>query len=739
MFPHQKRSPNFPPCVLTEKRAYESRDITAVISIRAHEKNPWVLDRLELLADFYQNSPIFMIVDFGSAPPYSERLREICGRNGFIYLPVNDSGVFSLSIARNEGAHAAQTDLLYFTDIDFFSSPGHYSDLARYANDHDFSVVRDIVLNLPAYHLTAESTDEFFQTPPQARHRFMEQIAVMATESTPLPVAEFIAPYSNNFLCTKDFFQIVGGYDSSFRGHGSEDFELMIRMAHHTRAAELPALLADDLYKPNSRAFFGPRPYTGFRRLGEAVSFRSESSGFKAFHLWHPCPEGDPWRAANDWSRDSLRASVSKYLETPEKLACIDHMPRLKTALCICKDAEHYGYFLPFRALGYRLELVTDDSEAQVKAARSLLADGKVDAFMIFNPYMKSHSAFHELFLFAKECGLEIIVAERGALPSTIYYAPDVSYNDPEFLNYDRVHIEIDEKALVAADKICDRIRSGAWTLENLTGYQETLTSRSTLPATGRLRVFIPLQLSDDMAVTKFVTPTQSYQDFSASICETARKHPDIVFVVKAHPLNLEPFSGSVPNVIVCANEENVHALIDLCDATLCYNSGVGLLSLIHGKPTVTIGNAFYNVASTGNRAASFQEAVEMLASGAFGPPSLDAVRKLIAWIVTKKYSFFTATDMIRSFKERKSHAYRDIMVTHLNWNGVSLPLGRASAVSSISKSSYVNGRLGLMIGIKASLIDTPPQHTRGPIKSFFINYAKKPWRRLISRLKSPI
>ncbi|MEO7100499.1 MAG: galactosyltransferase-related protein [Luteolibacter sp.] len=737
MFPHQKRSPNFAPCLLSDDRDYGSRDITAVISIRAHENNPWVLERLEILAAHFDPAPVFLIVDFGSAPEYAEQIHRICQRDGLTYLHLPDAGIFSLSIARNEGANAARTDLLYFTDIDFFSGPGHYGDLARHANDHDFRSIRDIVLNLPAYHLNEESTRGFSAARPAERHKLLQQLGVMATESASPPVAEFIAPYSNNFLCTRDFFQIVGGYDSRFRGHGSEDFELMIRMAFYTRHVHLPDQLDSDIHKPASATFLGPRPYAGFRRLCEAVSFRGESAGFKAFHLWHPCPPEDPWRNANDWSRSIFREAVSQYLKSPENLAGIDHIPRQKTALCVCKDKEHYGYFLPFRALGYKLELISGEAVETIEAARKSLADGRVDLFMIFNPYMKSHSTFHGLFEFARECGVEVVVVERGALPSTVYYAADVSYNDPDFLNYHDLSPQPDAKALAAADETCSKIRSGGWTLENLTDYEQTQQTHSRL-ATGRgTRVFIPLQLADDMAVTRFVAPTQSYLDFEGAICETALAHPEMVFVVKAHPLNRDSFTGGPPNLVVCENEENVHAVIDACDATVCYNSGVGLLSLIHGKPTVTIGNAYYNMEGMGFRAKNLAEAVGMLADGACSSPSADCVRRFIAWLITCKYSFFKAEDDIREFTHRNSHGYKDIMITHLNWNGVSLPLGRISALGVIGRKSYINGRLGLSIGTDVGCFDNPKPIVRGPIKSFLIRRIKKPMRRFFSSLKT--
>jgi predicted glycosyltransferase involved in capsule biosynthesis len=736
MFSYQKQSGNFATWALTPLHNYCSDNITAIICIRAHKNNPWILDRLRLLAGYYQPAPRILIIDFGSAQSHSEVIKSVCELHEFAYHRIDDTGLFSLSIARNEGALRATTDLLYFTDIDFVSPPDHFGDLARYANEHDFSVIRDIVLNLPAYHLTETRTSEFAKIDPKNRSRHLAQLGALAAERPKGEIADFIAPYSNNFLCTRDFFMISGGYDSVFRGHGSEDFELMIRFALYTRNVELPDDITSDCQSPARDRFFKPRPYLGFRRLGEAISFRAETHGLKVFHLWHPRSINDPWHSFNDLKRNTFRSSVAKYLQVPANLAAVDHLSRSRKALCVCKDTEHYGYFLPFRALGYELNIIPDDSDDQIENAKLRIESREIDLFLIFNPYMKSHTRFQTLYQLAKESGIQVVVVERGALPSSIYYASDVSYNDADFIDYDTNSPTSNPQAISAVNEICEKIRSGSWTLENLSDYSATRRSYSHLTNSKGLKIFIPLQLSDDMAVTKFVRPGQSYVDFEAAIRQTASDHPNITFVVKAHPLNHNAFAGAGHNIRICENEENVHAVIDICDFTICYNSGVGLLSLIHGKPTVTIGNAFYNVCNTGHRAANFSEAVSLITSGNCIPPSEIAMNSFLGWLVTQKYSFFIADDDIRKFKHRNSHGYKNIMVTHFNWNGKSIPLGRISAMSKIQTTSYINGRLGLAIGIKPKWFRELSKDARGPIKSFFISYIKRPTRKLVNRIK---
>lgn len=704
--------------------------------MRAHDKNPWVMERLAALGDYYDPAPRFLIVDYGSEPNYSKLIRQQCQRQGLSYHFVDDPDIFSLSIARNEGASHAATDLLYFTDIDFVHTSDHFTRLANYANDHDFSIIRDIVLNLPAYHLTERYSEELFALQSEKRDKYINQLCVLAMESARGDVAEFIAPYSNNLFCTRDFFMMVGGYDSSFRGHGSEDFELMIRCAHHNQSATLPVKITLDCKSPARDAFRRQGPYEGFRRLGEAISFRAESAGFQALHLWHPSNKSDPWRVSNDWSRRKLKSVVKSYSAAACKFAQTDFIPRKRKALCICKDPEHYGYFVPFRILGYELLAIEDDSASEIDRARDLISTGQVDAFMIFNPYMRSHKGFFELFEMAKAKEIELVIAERGALPSTIYYASDVAYNDPDYVGYNNSMEIVNDNALKAADEICSHVRMGSWTLEKLKDYEQTTRSLDSLKGIDKPKVFVPLQLADDISVTKFIKAGQSYAEFEAAIDQAAARFPDIIFLVKSHPLSHQQFTSSYDNVICCMNDENVHAVIEACDYTVCYNSGVGLLSIIHGKPTVTVGNAYYNVTDTGHRADSLEGAVDLVESGECTPPVKEAVHKFIAWLVSTKYSFFKADDVIVRKRHRKSHAYKNIMVTHLNWQGTSLPLGRSSALGSIGRDSYTNGRLGLGIGAAPGQRAWSSRRRR---RVFFQDYIQRPYHQLLRYLKTAL
>ena len=82
---------------------YAINDITAVYAVRATEYNPWVIERVGLIKEYYSLLPHILIVDFGSSEEYAQQIQEICKQCGFEYKHIPDEGVFSQAIARNIG------------------------------------------------------------------------------------------------------------------------------------------------------------------------------------------------------------------------------------------------------------------------------------------------------------------------------------------------------------------------------------------------------------------------------------------------------------------------------------------------------------------------------------------------------------------------------------------------------------------------------------------------------------
>lgn len=680
---------------VTADRDYDVDDITAVYCARLHQDNPWMIDRLHLVASHYAPRPRVLVCDFGSHPEFAQTIERACKQHSFTYLHVPDGGVYSAAIAHNRAFEEVATDLIFFSDIDTIGHSTMFEDLARLASDIGMKQYFDIPLILPVVHLSRTDTQDCLDV--QSRGERSSKLSRLALSyiyrERSQPDDVFVVPYSNIYLMRRDLFDLVGGYDERFRGHGSEDFEFLTRLGLYGKHLPLPRDWRTDRYSVLRIEFYEPKEYAGFRRLIEAMAYPAEMLGQRVYHLWHPRRDDD-WRSENDWKRERLNQAFDAYADDHSKLLSVDFLSRHRRALCVCKHRDHWGYFLPLRLAGYHVApLFNEDNETLASAAEMIKA-GAIDAFCIFNPYMQSHAAFLALFQLAKDYGVKTIVVERGALPKTVYYDEDVAYNSLGFSQeaFDRAAFSETEISLSSA--YVTRLRSGADTLEEQDTYEATALRHPNLPDTTRTVCFIPTQIDDDMAVTHFVKG-EHYASFVESLPQVVEANPNILFVVKPHPLSKLADMAGKPNLIVADRRDNVHFFIDVANVVICYNSGVGLLALLHGKPTITIGNAFYNYEGAGHRAASLAHAVEMIQKE-ISAPSAEMVARLAAWFHLRKYSTFVAMDEIREFERRRSHAYKDVLVTCFRWANFDIWLGRQRAAMPVSKRSYLWARIGM-------------------------------------------
>ncbi|WP_448663699.1 glycosyltransferase [Sphingomonas sp. CJ20] len=669
--------------------AVTPEDITVVFGVRLHALNPWIVDRIEFFSNYYNPLPKVVVVDFGSELEYSEKIEAACQKGGFVYHYVDDRGIFSLSSARNAGFEVSDTPLVFFNDPDFFFPSDFFADLSKKASELSAVTNIDVVLMCPAYHLTEKSTQTFSAMPDnREKSSFLRQIAYTSIYSEFGNDFEFIAPYSNVFLINRTLYSLCGGYDSRFRGHGSEDFEFFCRLSAFAGGIPTPPKVMSDMGGPLKAEFFNVKKYEGFRALNTVICLPAEMEGLKAFHLYHPTPKNDSWRENNDWKRDRLRETMGAYETEKHKVLNVDSLSRTKRVLCVCLHKDHWGYFAPLRILGYELVPMFDDSVAEIEEATRKIQFGEVDAFAIFNPYMTSYMKVRGLYYLARKT-VKMIIVERGALPNTIYYAGDVAYAETEYTSREFEAFLPSENDLARAGHYMNDLTAGSSTLERNHSYAFTSRKYSPLRSSDRQICFVPLQLDDDMAVTMFVRDAQRYPDFVMSIERVAAENPDIIFLVKPHPLSKLNTAFKSPNIILAEREDNIHCLIDLSTFVVCYNSGVGLLALAHGKTVISVGNAYFFHGDTGRFSDSFEAAISDYISGKAKPPEPSHTRRLFSWLLDKKYSFFSAEDDVREFDTRKAHSYKNIIVSKIRLDDESANLGRLSASNRFSPKSF--------------------------------------------------
>jgi len=684
--------------------SYSHNDITLVFGIRARDYNPWVLERLTLVGSYYNPLPKVVIVDFGSPEEQSTQIKEICSQHGFDYQFVEDYETFSPAIARNAAVNHVKTPLIFFNDIDCFWTSDFFSKLAHAANIEQLDQYWDRMLNMPVYHLTEDATKEIVQdytSEPEANSQMslrMEQTAHKSLASWRRQHVDFVAPYSNVFLIRKDYFEHLGGYNETFRGHGSEDFEFLIRYALISKYLPTPAHMDKDFYGPLRDAYYTDlKEYKGYRRLFEVLSAPAELLGLKVLHLHHDKPVVSDWVSKNDWKRSNFNIELEKVMKTPWRILEQNWLPRDKKILVLLKHKDQYEYFLPFRSAGYSIEVLLPGEHVPERVVDKI-ESGYYDAVSIFNPYMKSHESIRPYHELAKKCGIKTIVVERGALPGSWYYAPEVAYNDSDYKNQVYLNWTPSSSEAEATAALIEELQGGGKTLEKLSDYQSTYDKHSLVSALAKKTIFIPLQLHDDMAVTRYTEGHISYSahyDSVLSICEKIDQ--DTVVFIKPHPLSASKLDFPQNNVIVCDHSDNVHALIDLSDAVICYNSGVGLLSLIHGKETYTVGNSFYShSAGLAKKVPDLEHALNAIQDDSSDKVAASTVFNFVGWLAHKKYSYFLADSVVRDFGDRKSHAYRNILPKRLNIDDYHIDVKPSRQDRTYFKSSYLAAKYNI-------------------------------------------
>ncbi len=439
-------------------------DMTMVIALRAHDGNPWVTERLALVAGHYDPLPAVVVVDFGSQGTHRARVRSICDESGFDCVYEDDTGTFSPARGRNIGVARVATELVFFNDVDCFGERNMFRRLVDVARAIDLCACFDQIVNLPSYHLTGAVTRGFFEASPGVpQSDYLARVCARASYAPRRESCEFVAPYSNVFLCHRRFFELLGGFNEEFRGHGSEDFELLLRFARLSRQFPMPARAGEDLYGPLSVGFYDAgKRYEGFRRLFDLMGFQAESAGLRVAHLHHASPAANSWSTQSDRSRENFRAQVDGFIASERVLLSQDWLPRSRRAIAVTNGDRHVAQLMSLRLAGYELlpvdaidaidPLGTLGEEATSRAL-TLIDSGDVDAVVrVLELPGDPHGRLAER---AERAGLEVILICPGDLPQSWEYRSSRSDGEvprPEAVTLSETDLQIARDYLLGAD-----------------------------------------------------------------------------------------------------------------------------------------------------------------------------------------------------------------------------------------------------------------------------------------------
>lgn len=311
------------------------------------------------------------------------------------------------------------------------------------------------------------------------------------------------------------------------------------------------------------------------------------------------------------------------------------------------------------------------------------------------NPYgnPKRLAAYRAL----RDAGIPVIASDRGALPGSWFFDHGFNADSPSYDPERWDHPLAADDTTAVREYIASLRRSDA-ALEAQGPRRSQASLRSELGAAGARVLFVPLQRPHDSVVRHFAGPVGALEGFLRLVRDVAdllEREPGVpwILVLKTHPLEREHHRIEHSRVRYAPRDAHVHDLLALADAVLLLNSGVGVLSLCFGKPTIHVGDAFYGHPGLAVRAVTSSQVMERLREGA--APSVEKVERFVHHLTQRVYSFGTFETRVRNARNGAAERITThIELCSLRILGQNVPVGgdRVLVVSPVVPS---HGRRG--------------------------------------------
>ncbi|MGO4437947.1 glycosyltransferase [Rhizobium sp. RAF56] len=615
--------------------------ISIIIPVRVSDALFQGLPRIEkLLASIPREGFEAVIVDYGSSRREAEELQAIAdkfshARNIRVEA---ETEPFSAGIARNIGAEHAMGSVIMFNDVDCIASPHMYRRIAEEAEARRIDINVYDFFSIPIAFTTYEGADEYtrLQAEDPRRADALFHYHMIRGEKQFV----FMMAYSGSTIVVNRLqYLAIGGTNQQFHGHGAEDFEVKLRLAGYRPIGVKPI----DYY--HNTKVNQMQDYVGFRSYLALYGYEIAFRGIYMVHLWHP-------------SRVSKSVTVSPsssgYMQTERNFRLMRQMMRDfdtsgsqpaalmdcasdRKTLVLCRPnstaLETLRHVLPLLGrFDVVDEVVFENDEAFLDTIRR---DGFTNVLLL-NPYGNPHRL--SLYESLRREGIPYWVHDRGALPHSWFFDPSGFNADSPSYAPNRWDRPLSDEERSAVRSYIQTVKTKADTLE-INGPPKSASHwRSVFGIGPRKVLFVPLQRPSDTVTRYFGGAVGAYENFYDWIEDVALHldRSEWVVVVKKHPAEL--IKPSIQGVIFAPDDAHVHDLIELSDASMMLNSGVGVLSLAFGKPVITCGGAFYAHHGLAVNANSVEEAVRLVQTGV--PIDRAKVESFIHYLVTEFYSF---------------------------------------------------------------------------------------------------
>lgn len=318
--------------------------IDTVFALDINNYNQYLLKRL------YKHSFLYKNQDFYVSCVSNNFMNFVPLQNNIYYFPYNKE--FSLSCQKNHAAQQCTGEYLLLSDPDFFSYSSFYRNMEKIINGYK-SAKKTPFFIFPAYHANKIWSEKIFLSPKASFDTELISFFLTSCTDNTFYNCLFIAPYSNVILLSKKLFYYIGGYNESFKGFGSEDFEFMIRALITLDVSPKSKNMNLDIYQPATKHFFRCyRKFIGFRRFLELYTFPLECMDGKFVHLHHE-KVMNKWYKNKDKNRTCFNEQVLPYINDNSLILNYDWIVHRHKAICMLTDKNNWRLFLILRCNDY--------------------------------------------------------------------------------------------------------------------------------------------------------------------------------------------------------------------------------------------------------------------------------------------------------------------------------------------------------------------------------------------------
>lgn len=386
-------------------------------------------------------------------------------------------------------------------------------------------------------------------------------------------------PASGIILLRRKLALLAGGYDESFTGWGGEDRDFVFRLLS----------MNDNIYRPinfeetKDWNLNDTHVYQGWRALYKIIGEYMSKKGIYSYHIYHD---------KNEWFSEGIKNNnldiVSQRTLNYKKIKCLSDKDRFNDIIIGYNPHVVNGRVREV----YNSPVIWDETSVvdPIDYADEVINACPTSVTM-WNPYGSEWRL--KLYDALVNRGITPIVAERGALPHSIYFDRGglcIVSDSYDAAHWDR---DLSGEDLARAREYISSLRFGDAALEKQSGRIGGNGVRQALGLAPGVKIFLaPLQLYDDTVTTFFSEPNRSYQDYINELKKLALALPSgWVLVYKNHPLSIK--STEIPGGLV-ADIFHINDLIEAAEVVSVFNSGTGLLASAFDKVVLYYGPCFY-------------------------------------------------------------------------------------------------------------------------------------------------